>query len=227
MINGESQSNERRPIASREAEVSKRAAHWLVDRGFTPNSISIVGMIAGISAGAALFATAMPDQPTRIWWVLGAVLVQLRLLCNMFDGMVAIESGKASAVGELYNEIPDRVSDAATLVGLGYALGSSVELGFLAACLAVFVAYVRAMGKASGGEQEFCGPMAKPQRMFIVTIVALYCGLAPADWPMAALALNSWSLPICALLIITFGSVVTAIRRLMRIALTLRRTANK
>ena len=58
-------------------------------------------------------------------------------------------------------------------------------LGLGAACAAVFVAYVRAMGKAAGGgavKQEFCGPMAKQQRMFIVTVTALYCGLAPAAW---------------------------------------------
>jgi phosphatidylglycerophosphate synthase len=106
----------------------------------------------------------------------------MRLLANMFDGMVAIESDRASPIGELFNEVPDRVSDAALLIGLGYARGGHVLLGFTAALLAVFTAYVRAMGKVAGGRQEFCGPMAKPQRMLVVTATALWCGLAPAAW---------------------------------------------
>jgi len=66
----------------------------------------------------------------------------------------------------LYNEIPDRVSDAAICIGAGYGSGSLPELGYVAAVVALFVAYVRAQGAVAGAPQEFCGPMAKPQRMF-------------------------------------------------------------
>jgi phosphatidylglycerophosphate synthase len=52
--------------------------------------------------------------------------------------MVAIEAGTASPVGELYNEVPDRVSDTATLIGAGYAVGGHPTLGYVAACLALF-----------------------------------------------------------------------------------------
>ena len=38
-------------------------------------------------------------------------------------------------MGELYNEVPDRVSDAATLIGLGHAAEGWPVLGFLAAIL--------------------------------------------------------------------------------------------
>jgi len=43
-----------------------------------------------------------------------------------------------------------------------YAQGGQIELGWLAACIALFIAYVRAQGKAAGAHQEFCGPMANP-----------------------------------------------------------------
>ena len=49
--------------------------------------------------------------------------VQLRLLCNLLDGMVAVEGGRSSPVGALYNEVPDRVADSLLLVALGYAVG--------------------------------------------------------------------------------------------------------
>lgn len=35
------------------------------------------------------------------------------MLANMLDGMVAIESGRASPLGELYNDAPDRIAEAA------------------------------------------------------------------------------------------------------------------
>ena len=93
--------------------------------------------------GGRLALTSYVTQPAFAW-LAAAVLVQLRLLANLLDGMVAIEAAQASRVGELFNEVPDRVSDAATLVGLGFAVGSVPLLGFLAAILAILVAYIRA-----------------------------------------------------------------------------------
>lgn len=82
----------------------------------------------------------------------------------MLDGMVALETQSASAAAELYNKIPDRIADVSTLIGLRYEPEvKSHSSG--ADCLAVFVAYVRAMGKVTGVHQEFCGPLAKPQRI--------------------------------------------------------------
>jgi phosphatidylglycerophosphate synthase len=173
----------RRPIAVRGWALFQWMARALARAGVSPNAISVAGMVAGVAAGAALAATPhVSGWPRGLAWLAAALLVQLRLLANMLDGMIAIEGGKASPVGELYNEVPDRVSDVATLIGAGYAVGGDVALGYLAACVALFTAYVRAVGKAATGRQEFCGPMAKQQRMFTVTVIAVYCGLAPAGW---------------------------------------------
>jgi phosphatidylglycerophosphate synthase len=216
------QPGERRPIASRDRKASQWAASLLVRWGVTANVISLAGLFCGVAAGAALAATPYADGSERAAWLAAALFIQLRLLANMLDGMVAIASGQASAVGELYNEVPDRISDAATLVGLGYAVGGNVALGFIAACVALFTAYVRAMGKVAGAGQEFCGPMAKPQRMFVATVVALYCGLTPESWqPRWEMTQPAIGLPAVALLLIIVGGLATAIRRLVRIARTL------
>ena len=214
---------DRRPLATREYAVSKRIASWIASRGVSANAISGLGMIAGIAAGAALWATSLDSPYVRIAWIGGAVLVQLRLLANMFDGMVAIEQGKTSSVGELYNEVPDRISDTAILIGLGYAVGGYVAMGYAAALAAMFTAYVRAMGKVGGAEQQFCGPMAKPQRMFVVTLVALYCGAAPAAWQPTCSTYPEHGIAAAALVLIVLGSVITALRRLARIATELRK----
>ena len=51
--------------------------------------------------------------------------IQLRLIANLLDGLVAVEGGKRTPTGELYNEAPDRIADTAVLVGAGYAVGGS------------------------------------------------------------------------------------------------------
>jgi phosphatidylglycerophosphate synthase len=144
----------------------------------------------------------------------------------MLDGMVAVESGVASPVGELFNEVPDRVSDAAMLIGAGYSLGGEPALGYVAACLALFVAYVRAQGKAAGAHQEFCGPLAKPQRVFLITVAALLSAIATAAWqdsgvqattPVVHGSLMHWGL-----WIMIVGATMTAVRRLHRIAIALK-----
>jgi phosphatidylglycerophosphate synthase len=215
-------SPERRPIASREAALSKRVASWLARRGVSPNAISLAGMAAGVAAGGAFALSRLLDWEWAAF-LAAALLMQLRLLANMLDGMVAVQTGKASPLGELFNEVPDRVSDAAICIGAGYAAGSLPELGYVAACAALFTAYVRAEGKVAGAPQEFCGPMAKPQRMFVLTVAAVYCGLAPKAWQPALAGPPPAGIMAAALLLVVLGCVVTAARRLYRVGLALRK----
>ena len=168
-----------------------------------------------ISAGLAGLLFAATTQAAARWLFLaGAVLVQLRLLANVLDGMVAVGRGVASPVGELYNEIPDRISDCAVLIGIGYA-AFDPALGLLAALFAVLTAYVRATGRAAGAPSDFRGPMAKQQRMAVATVAALICAVAPASW--------TWPILTAALWLIAVGSAFTAGRRLVGIAGHLRR----
>jgi phosphatidylglycerophosphate synthase len=213
---------DRRPIAARRLRASQSAAHWLAGRGVTANAISLLGLCCGLLAGVAFSLTGAWPAASRLWWLAAAAFVQLRLVANMLDGMVAIESATASPVGELYNEVPDRISDCATLVGLGYAAGGQPELGYLAALAAVFTAYVRTAGRSAGAPQEFCGPMAKQQRMFLVTIVAVYLAVTPASWQPWLAAPIAGGLPAIALALIFVGCALTSLRRLLRIAASLR-----
>ncbi|PYK79001.1 MAG: CDP-alcohol phosphatidyltransferase family protein [Verrucomicrobia bacterium] len=208
------QIGDRRPLASRGWKISEKVARWLARRGATPNTISILGMICGILAGTMFALTSGATYPWFLW-IFGAVFVQLRLLANLYDGMVAVLRETASPVGELFNEVPDRVSDAATLIGFGYATGSDSVLGFVAIIFAIFLAYLRAQGKVAGAHQEFCGPMAKQQRMATVTIAAIVCAVVPGA--------SDWQIPMFALWVIIAGCIVTIIRRLQRITTTLRR----
>lgn len=213
---------ERRPITSRNLSVSIRLATWIAGLGITPNTISVVGMIAGVLSGAAYVGTRRPADGW-LFFLLAAGLMQLRLLANMLDGMVAVQTKQASPVGELFNEVPDRVSDTAIFVGAGYAAGARPELGYLAAIAALFTAYIRAEGKVAGAHQEFCGPLAKPQRMAVLTIASLYAGLAPTAWQPRISDWTDFGVVGMALALIAVGSAFTTVRRLSKIAAALRK----
>ena len=202
---------DRRPIQSRNTRWAEAATSLLVKRGISPNAISLFGMLAAMAAGAAFFSTSFTTGPMqRVLWFCGGVLCQVRLLCNLFDGMVALERNIASPKGELYNEVPDRVSDSAVFIGLGYAIGGSIPLGWFAALISVFVAYIRAMSKSLGAPNDFCGPMAKPQRMAFATALALYLAFSPAAWRFSGGEAK------VVLMVVILGGIVTAIRRLTR-----------
>jgi len=207
---------DRRPIATRNRKWAQAATAWLAARNVSPNAISIVGMCACIIGGIALGLTSISDY--RILWLIAAGGAQLRLTGNMLDGMVALASGRASKVGELYNEIPDRVSDAAVFIGAGFAWGGNIALGYIATILAIFTAYVRAAGKIAGAPNEFCGPMAKQHRMLVITLVCLYSAITPRSWQMITFNDSQIGLMTLALAVIVVGCVITVIRRVGRIA---------
>jgi phosphatidylglycerophosphate synthase len=200
----------RRPLTSR----STRWAQWIagaaVRAGWSADGISVLSIIVAVGGVAALLWLAPP-------WnlVLCALAVQLRLLCNLIDGMVAIEGGRKSPVGPLYNEVPDRIADSLFLVALGYTIGVP-WLGWLAALAAAVTAYIRVLGGTFGLAQDFRGPMAKPHRMATLTAG---CLLAVLEWTwrgtQQVLLLAAW--------VIALGSVLTGITRTRAIARQLRR----
>ncbi|HLY10562.1 MAG TPA: CDP-alcohol phosphatidyltransferase family protein [Planctomycetota bacterium] len=208
---------DRRPIAARDLKLMQATAGWMARKGFSANGISIAGMFFGLLGGAALLGTARVPAWSRLLWIAGAACVQLRLLANLFDGMVAIARGTASRVGELFNEVPDRVSDSAILIGLGYAPGGQPVLGYGAALAAMMTAYVRAVGKGAGSSNEFCGPMAKQQRMFLVTMTCLFCAFTPLSWQGLDCGPCRLGVPAAVLSIVILGALVTTVRRLLRI----------
>jgi phosphatidylglycerophosphate synthase len=132
----------------------------------------------------------------------------------MLDGMVAIEGGRQTKSGEIFNDLPDRIADALIFICAGYAAQArpfGVELGFVAAILAVFSAYVRMLGGASGLKQSFVGPMAKQHRMATLTVA---CVLSILETRFFAAGTVVWA----ALIVINLGCLFTIWRRTARIA---------
>jgi phosphatidylglycerophosphate synthase len=214
----------RRPIAARRLKASARLARWLATRGVTPNQISLFGLAMGIGSGLVLALTPITPSLLAGLCVLSALMVVARGTCNMLDGMVAVEHGKAEPTGMLYNELPDRVSDVALMAGAGYALGGSPTAGWAAACVALVVAYVRTLASLAGAPADFGGPMAKQQRMFSLAGAALYLGLLPASWQPAWGPDGHWGILAAVLWLIVAGGIVTIVLRLRRAAAALNST---
>jgi phosphatidylglycerophosphate synthase len=204
----------RRPLKSRGTRWAAAAAKRVADAGLRPNQISVLSILFAALACGCLILSARVDGAAVAWSLVGAAAcVQLRLLCNMLDGMVAVEGGFRTKTGEIYNELPDRFADVLILVGAGYSSATSptlVTLGWASAVGAVLTAYVRALGATAGASQYFLGPMAKPHRMAVITAACLGTALSlaiqkPCDLIQPAL----W--------LIVAGCVITLARRSVRI----------
>src|SRR5688572_24777601 len=195
----------RRVLATRNTSWARALARRLTASGVRPNTISVISVVFAAGAAAA-FAMAPVRDDRAAWLIVAAACIQLRLLCNMLDGMLAIEGGLKSRTGDIYNEFPDRIADIVILAGAGYSLRDvpyGPALGWLAAVLALLTAYIRVLSGSLGLPQRFLGPMAKQHRMFVLTLAALID--ARFSPPPRAL----WA----GLAIIVLGSAVTAWRR--------------
>src|SRR5687768_6993493 len=124
----------RRELATRNRSWARTVAAWLAAHGVRPNAVSIASVVAAGAAAAAFVSG---------WPLVAAAAIQLRLLCNMLDGMLAVEGGLKTKTGDIFNELPDRIADVLILVGAGYALRdlpNGPVLGWLAAVLALTTA---------------------------------------------------------------------------------------
>jgi phosphatidylglycerophosphate synthase len=209
------QDENRRPLASRDSGWARTIARKLSTASVTPNQISMASMVMAAVAGLAFWQAGMATGGSRIALLLVAALFcQFRLLCNLFDGMVAIEGGKQAPDGPFWNEFPDRVADILILVGVGYGVGLPA-LGWAAAAFAVLTAYTRELGRNCGLPADFSGPMAKQHRMAVITAAAALSLLEPL-----------WSghnqVLVGALWLIAIGAAITAIRRAANIVRKLR-----
>lgn len=217
----------RRPIPARNLRIIARAARYMAQNGMTPNMISGIGLVVGVGAGISLGATQVLPDLAKGLWLASAAMVVVRGLSNMFDGMVAVEHGRGTSTGIFWNELPDRISDVALLVGAGYGLGGSPVAGWLAACLALIVAYVRILGVVAGSTADFSGPFAKQQRMFSVAALAVFLALLPSASQFTWGPGGTWGPMALLLWIMVPGIAWTTVRRLRRAVMTVSQTAHQ
>jgi phosphatidylglycerophosphate synthase len=207
----------RRPIADIFRRSARGTVRFCVRHGIHPDAISYLSIVA--SALAALCFWRSSASPLLL--IVAPLLCYARLWMNMLDGMVALESGQASARGEILNDLPDRISDVLIFVGVAHSGLVSPYSAYWAAIFALLTAYVGTLGQAVGVQREFSGVMAKPWRMVILHAGAwltVALGAADAAHGVGALTIFDWT---C--LAIIAGCVQTIAVRLQRILKALER----
>jgi phosphatidylglycerophosphate synthase len=170
----EYQPTSRRPIAQIFRRTAATATRLSVRLGIHPDVISYMSIFAALAAAICFWKA----SEVRSLLIIGPLFCFLRLWFNMLDGMIAVAAGKASARGEILNDLPDRISDVIIFAGVAHSGWMNPFIGYWAAIFAVLTAYVGLFGQAVGGKREFGGVMSKP-------------------WRMVALSLGAWTTFMC------------------------------
>lgn len=110
-----------------------RLAHVVLGgAGMTPNQMSAASVVAAVLGAVAYGGAVVAPSAGAAYLVAAATFIQLRLLAHLLDGLMAVEEGKRTPTGVLYNEFPDRIADTVLLAAAGYASGWPA-IGWLAA----------------------------------------------------------------------------------------------
>jgi CDP-diacylglycerol--glycerol-3-phosphate 3-phosphatidyltransferase len=169
-------------------------ADALVAAGVKPNTITTVGLLCTLAAGA-VFAT---GHISIGGWILGITAV-----FDVLDGMVARKAGRESAFGAFYDSTLDRVADGAVLGGLTVFWASDTarhSLGMVVVCLFAIVgsyltSYTRARAEGLGLDARV-GLVQRPERVVLLSAPQAFFGLAFDGLVLKAivvvLAVTSW-----------------------------------
>ncbi len=208
------ESESRRPIASRETGWAKATAAFLARQNVSPNFISVLSIVFAFISLIAFYFAAGTTSNYWPYMILAVAGIQGRLIMNLLDGMVAVEHNRKSAVGGLFNEVPDRISDTLTLLGVGLMAKSmpyGMDLAYVAIALSIATAYIRTLGASLGCGHHFLGPMAKQHRMAMISLACI---------------VGIWYAPVFyyMLMVMNAGLVITCYRRLARVATLLQQS---
>src|SRR5439155_546708 len=130
----------RRPIAAAFRRTAEAATRLCVRWGIHPDAISYLSIFAALGGAFCFWQS---DTAPRLL-IIAPVFCYLRLWFNMLDGMVALAAGKATARGEILNDLPDRISDILIFVGVAHSGWMNPILGYWAAIFAFLTALSQA-----------------------------------------------------------------------------------
>ena len=143
-------------------------ADVLVARRVSPDVLSLVSIVVAGIGGASLALS--PSVPALLLVV--PVAAAIRLVLNLLDGMVARRLGPGRPVGELWNEVGDRIADLLFVGGLAFVPAVGPWLGLSAVLAALLASYAGITARAAGGRRQYGGVMSKPGRMIVLALAA-------------------------------------------------------
>lgn len=174
-------------------------ARACINRRIHPDYLNLAGLLVSLGMAASLFFA--KELPVLFWALpLGAFV---RTACNALDGMVARGLSVSSAMGEVYNELLDRISDAAIFASAGVSGLGDIRSAFAATVCVLLNSYVGILAKAAGGKRIYAGIIGKADRMILIGMAGIisYFYFSTITW-------NAF------LWVITAGSVIALLQRL-------------
>jgi CDP-diacylglycerol--glycerol-3-phosphate 3-phosphatidyltransferase len=180
---------------------------WMVTRRVNPNTITTIGTLCSLVAGA-LFAA---GQIRFAGWFLG-----LTAVFDVVDGEVARRTGRTTVFGAFYDSTLDRIADGAILGGLciffarngvhrliaPYMSTPMVAVILLGIIGSFLTSYTRARAEGLGIDAKV-GILQRPERITLLSAPQAFFGLTLHGWVLIA---------ICAVLSVT--AWITAVQRI-------------
>lgn len=184
--------------------------------GLTPNGLTLIGF--AIAIVAAIVAGLQG-------WILAGVLVVFGGVFDLFDGALARATGKAGPLGAFMDSVFDRWGEA--IVYLGIVTGAVLSiphggdvavvgpdlvaiLGAAAMGAAFMVSYARAksegLGFTEGTGMAAVGIMPREVRLVVLSLGLVITGIT-----------GSFLALLIALAVITIGSILTVIQRILHV----------
>ncbi|MEK7257820.1 MAG: CDP-alcohol phosphatidyltransferase family protein [Bacteroidota bacterium] len=201
----------------------------LVRWNVKPNTITTLGLAVNtIATGIFIWGAERGQRSDHSIIAWAGVVILFAGLFDMIDGRLARVGKMSSKFGALYDSVLDRYSEMIMFLGIcWYLVAHSYFLSSLFAFVAmigsIMVSYIRARAESLGAHADV-GLMQRPERVIIVGVSAICCGIFSAtmgsdfkitkDWLPIPLfeTISIFTLPIVVMAVLTN---VTAINRLM------------
>ncbi|HTI07118.1 MAG TPA: DUF4833 domain-containing protein [Puia sp.] len=155
----------------------------LIRAGLTPNMVTTIGLVLNIGVSIIFIAGAEEGARGDLSYVGWAgALILFAGLFDMLDGQVARLGNMSSRFGALYDSVLDRYSELILFLGICYYLVAhhyflSSLFAFIGMIGSLMVSYTRARAEGLGIECKD-GLMQRPERVILIGVSALACGIA-------------------------------------------------
>lgn len=155
----------------------------LIKLGLTPNGVTTIGLILNIGVAVIFIKGAEEGNRGDLSYVGWAgALILFAGLFDMLDGQVARLGNMTSSFGAMYDSVLDRYSEMVMFLGICYYLVAhhyflSSLFAFIALIGSMMVSYTRARAEGLGVPLKG-GLMQRPERVVMVGITALLCGIS-------------------------------------------------
>src|ERR1700753_3703820 len=155
----------------------------LIKLGLTPNAVTSIGFVLNVGVAVIFIIGAEEGNRgdlTYVGWA--GALILFAGLFDMLDGQVARLGNMKSTFGALYDSVLDRYSELILFLGICYYLVAhhyfmSSLFAFIGLIGSMMVSYTRARAEGLGIECKD-GWMQRPERVIIIGVSALACGVA-------------------------------------------------